>query len=108
MAKKKVKTTDQIRLETRFAIFIVYLIYNMVVVYASERSTFVANNLSDMLWLNFFLSSIVMIWSLDLKNIRGWWNKRVFIFKQKRAHRKEIEARLAHEKGLGYDKIERG
>lgn len=107
MAKKS-KTTDQVRLETRFAIFIVYVIYNLAAFYAIDKSTFAAYNIANILCLNFTLSSVIMIWAIDLKNIRGWWNKRWFKAQQRALHKVEVENRLKMERELGYDKIERG
>lgn len=107
MAKKKTKTPDQIRLETRFAIFVVYIIYNMLTMYALNKSMFISHNVIGLWWLNLTMSSSIMLYALDLKNIRGWWNKRVYNIIQKRRHRKEIEARLAKERGMGYGEIER-
>lgn len=107
MTKRKPKTKEQVRLETRFAIFVVYVIYNLAFVFMAMKSNYIANNITNLMVLNVVLTSLIMLWSFDLKNIIGWWNKQWFIRKQRALHRQEIKARLERERGLGYDSIPR-
>ncbi len=111
MSKKLPKDKHQVRLETRFAIFVVFLIYNMVFVwlsyYTANDTPYVTDKLSSLISFNFITSSIIMLWANDLKNIRGWWAKLLFKKKQQYLHRREIEDRLLNERKMGYGEIER-
>lgn len=109
-----VKSVEQRRIDTRKGIFITYVIGSIVMartVLYSDISTlnpeFVISllNRSIILWALF--SAFIMFYTLDLKNVSGWWAKKRFKAEQKIKFKKEVEAQVANQMGMGYDKIER-
>jgi hypothetical protein len=48
------------------------------------------------------------IYMMSFKNLKGWWNRKVFEANQRINLKKNIEREFRRREGLGYDKLERG
>lgn len=71
------------------------------------NSPFIAENITNLIFINGFFCFFIMFFALDFKNIKGKFYKKIIQAEQRVKHRKEIEKRLHREMELGYDKIKR-
>jgi hypothetical protein len=68
------------------------------------NSPFVADNATGIIRTLGIFNLFIAIYTLDLRNIKGWINRKLMEAKQRKMFEYEIRERVRLEKGLGYDK----
>lgn len=102
MAKRQ-KSREQQRLETRLAIAVVYFLQTIIVVKCIWGYPTLMVDINKFVITLGLFNTIISIYAMDLKNIKGWWNKRLFQAKRRANMRRDVKNEIARREGLGHE-----
>jgi len=91
----------------RLSIIYHFTLQILIISFTAFHSPFVAVNIIPFILVNTLIFFLFGFYLFDLKNVKGWWNKKFFEARQRILFKQEVKKEIARQKGLGYDKIER-
>jgi len=90
---------------TRKAISVLFTVQILLVSFVAMYSPFMAVNFTSFIFTNTLSFFALAFYLFDLKNVKGWWNRKIFEAKRNMKHREDVKKRIAKEKGMGYDSL---